>query len=268
MGKNEFVSERHTTSGNKRSNKAFVEEELYKSAFGIISNVLQLVGTDYVRHTDLAFKYIARPYNGKLRARVIIMENDSNMSGTYQHLVNERERILKTDPRHKNVKIINDDIMGCSSYRFEDLDFCGNPTTDGRLILERFKDQITTYQNPKYRKAMIFTISERGASRKKVFKFLQDMLSCVGAELIGMNSEEGAWLTKSQSIQKGKPYGKSVHTTEGKLRYKSPIRAYEARPMFKTKGNKLRDFKVFNYRDSNHIDNGTACMVTGIIVYR
>lgn len=269
-----FVAEMYDS--RHRANKTVVEDELYKTAFeaGVVSNVLILVGTDYIRHTEQAFKYIARPFRGKHRSKIIIIENDSNMTGTYAHLILERAKALETDPRHKNVRIFNEDIMAWpTSYRFEDLDFCGTISSNGNDILTRFKDQIVTYQKPKYNKALIFTICERSgdgkAGRDNSFRFLQKMLGFLGADLIGMNGVEGKWMKVEAARQLGLPTGKTyggVKAQKGKHHY--TYYAREAKPMFSRKGDKLKEFRVFSYQDKNHEGKLTSPMVTGILIYR
>jgi len=267
-----FVAEMYDSK--HRANKTVVEEELYKTAFEacVVSNVLVLVGTDYHRHTEQAFKYIARPFRGQHRSKIIIIENDSNMTGTYDHLVSERAKALETDLRHKNVRIFNDDITTWpTSYRFEDLDFCGSIGSNGNDILVRLKDQMITYQNPKFNKALIFTICERhGEGRIGTFRYLQRMLRLFEVDLLGMNGETDTWLNVVQARQRGarlgRKLGDGVRAKKGNHFYTCYAR--EASPMITDMGLRLRKFRVFSYRDVNHEGLQTSPMVTGILIYR
>lgn len=247
-----------------RQNKAFIEGEMYHTAFkhGIISNVLVLVGTDFKRHVQQAFKFVARPYQGEQKAKVIIVENDSNLDGTYQFLLDQRNAFPPEHLFRCKVEIHNTDVMNIQrSFRFEDMDLCATPKETWYVLKERLRRQAQVYNNPEYLKAFIFTWCERGYGRQNSFKFLREMCSILDSKLRGMNGARGKWYLLERAKRLGKYKPKNINTMPGTGSW-----AYENTPNFDKRG-RIVACRVFNYNGLSNKGKKTSPMVTGIIVY-
>lgn len=247
-----------------RANKANIEKMMYRTAYehGMISNVLTLVGTDFERHVRQAFDFIARPYQGVQKAKVTIVENDSNMNGTYQHLLNERSKFPPGHLFRRKVEIYNTDIMNIRKpRRFEDIDLCASPKETWYVLKERLRQQARIRSRSNYLKAYIFTWCERGFGRQNSFKFLREMCSILDTKLWGMNGARGRWHLLSRAKRLGKYLPKNVNVMPNTGAW-----AYEHTPNFSNRG-RIITCRVFNYNGLSNEGKRTSPMVTGIIVY-